>query len=177
MCRVMSVYDLTVLIQKPPLSLHAKDSNFRLDFLNYWIHFPHSIILCIMDYIIICIIVLWNSKFIITLVAAVSRLWAKSTQNSQTFFICIVYIYHIYICVVNVWNTEILIVNVQTDKWLDYDLQRTERGRPSERTENSRTKLLKRKKYLVKRPQSGLNTKTYWLTVSRKVTLTLIYLF
>jgi hypothetical protein len=32
------------------------------------------------------------------------------------------------------------------------------------RTTNSRPKLLKRKHYLVKCPQSGLNTKTYWLT-------------
>jgi hypothetical protein len=42
-----------------------------------------------------------------------------------------------------------------------------------DRTRNSRPKHLKRKQYLVKRPQSGLDAKTYWLTVSRKVTLTL----
>jgi hypothetical protein len=43
-----------------------------------------------------------------------------------------------------------------------------------DKTTNSRPKHLKRKQYLVKRPQSGLDAKTYWLmTVSRKVTLTL----
>jgi hypothetical protein len=41
-----------------------------------------------------------------------------------------------------------------------------------DRTTNSRPELLKRKQYLVKRPQSGLDTKTYWPTVSRKVTST-----
>jgi hypothetical protein len=41
----------------------------------------------------------------------------------------------------------------------------SERAPHRERTINSRPKLLKRKQYLVKRPQSGLATKTYWLTV------------
>jgi hypothetical protein len=39
-----------------------------------------------------------------------------------------------------------------------------ERAPHKDRTTNSRPKLLKRKRYLVKRPQSGLDTKTYWLT-------------
>jgi hypothetical protein len=57
----------------------------------------------------------------------------------------------------------------------------SERSSHRDRATNSRPKLMKRKEYLVKRPQSGLNTKTYWLTdwltdwltVRRKVTLTL----
>jgi hypothetical protein len=40
--------------------------------------------------------------------------------------------------------------------------------------EKFRPKHLERKQYLVKRPQSGLDTKIYWLTVSRKVILTLV---
>jgi hypothetical protein len=40
----------------------------------------------------------------------------------------------------------------------------SERAPHSERTTNFRPKLLKRKQYLVKRPQNGLDTKTYWLT-------------
>jgi hypothetical protein len=71
---------------------------------------------------------------------------------------------------------------LHTDKWLDCDLQRTDpasrqRGHPTDRTTYSRHKLLKRKQYLVKCRQSGLDTKAYihsdWLTVGRKVTLTL----
>jgi hypothetical protein len=53
----------------------------------------------------------------------------------------------------------------------------SERAPHRDRTANSRPKLLKRKQNLVKRPQSGLDTKTYWLTDwltdCRKVTLTL----
>jgi hypothetical protein len=49
----------------------------------------------------------------------------------------------------------------------------SERAPYRDRTRNSRPKLLKRKQYVVKRPQSGLDTKTHWLTVSLKVTLTL----
>jgi hypothetical protein len=37
----------------------------------------------------------------------------------------------------------------------------SERELHRDRTTNSRPKLLKRKQYLVKRPQSGLDTKTY----------------
>jgi hypothetical protein len=40
----------------------------------------------------------------------------------------------------------------------------SERAPHRDRTTNSRPKILKRKQYLVKRPQSGLDTKTYWLT-------------
>jgi hypothetical protein len=66
-----------------------------------------------------------------------------------------------------------LIVNVHTDKRLDCDLQRTDpaccqRECPTDRTTN----FLKEKQYLIKHPQSGLDTKTYWLTVSCKVTVT-----
>jgi hypothetical protein len=62
-----------------------------------------------------------------------------------------------------------------TRLWLTMDRPSlsSERVPQRDRTTNSRPKLLKRKQYLVKRPQSGLDTKTYWLTVSRKATLTL----
>jgi hypothetical protein len=49
----------------------------------------------------------------------------------------------------------------------------SERAPDRDKTTNSRPNHLKRKQYLVKRPQSGLEAKTHWLTVSRKVTLTL----
>jgi hypothetical protein len=49
----------------------------------------------------------------------------------------------------------------------------SERAPHRDRRTNSRHKHLKRKKYLVKRPQSGLDVKTYRLNVSRKVILTL----
>jgi hypothetical protein len=68
-----------------------------------------------------------------------------------------------------------------TRRWLTKDRPGllSERAPHRDRTTNSRPKLLKRKHYLVKRPQSGLDTKTYWLinwlTVNRKVTLTLAY--
>jgi hypothetical protein len=61
--------------------------------------------------------------------------------------------------------------------WLWKSSLSSERAPHRGRTTNSRPKLLKRKQHLVKCPQSGLDTKTYWLTdwltVSRKVTLTL----
>jgi hypothetical protein len=47
-----------------------------------------------------------------------------------------------------------------------------QRGRPTE----TRQQTLDRKKYLVKRPQSGLDTMTYGLTVSRNMTLALVIL-
>jgi hypothetical protein len=50
----------------------------------------------------------------------------------------------------------------------------SERAPHRDRTTNSRPKHLKRKQYLFRRPQSGLDTRhADWLTVSRKVTLTI----
>jgi hypothetical protein len=46
---------------------------------------------------------------------------------------------------------------------LRHDLS-SKRAPHRDRTTNSRPKLLKMKQYLVKRPQSGLENKTYWLT-------------
>jgi hypothetical protein len=50
----------------------------------------------------------------------------------------------------------------------------SDRARHRDRTTNSRPELLKRKHYLVKHRQIGLDTKTFWLTdwltLSRKVT-------
>jgi hypothetical protein len=43
----------------------------------------------------------------------------------------------------------------------------SERAPQRDSTTNSRPKVLKRKQYLVKRPQSGLDTETYWLTDSQ----------
>jgi hypothetical protein len=62
-----------------------------------------------------------------------------------------------------------------TRLWLEKDRPgfSSERAPHRDKTTNSRPKHLKRKQYLVKRPQSGLDTKTYWLTVSRKMTPTL----
>jgi hypothetical protein len=60
--------------------------------------------------------------------------------------------------------------NVHTDSWLDRDLS-SERAPHRDRATNSILKLLKRKNYLVKRPQSWLDPD--WLTISSKVTLTL----
>jgi hypothetical protein len=63
-------------------------------------------------------------------------------------------------------------------KWVWFTKNRlglsSERAPHRDRTTNSRPKLLKRMQYLVKRPQSWLDIKTYWLTVSRKMTLTLL---
>jgi hypothetical protein len=49
----------------------------------------------------------------------------------------------------------------------------SEKAPRRDKTTNFTPKHLTRKQYLLKRPQSGLDTKTYWLTVSRKVTLSL----
>jgi hypothetical protein len=61
-----------------------------------------------------------------------------------------------------------------TKLWLTKDRPSlsSERAPHRDTTTNSRPKLLQRKQYLVKRPQSGLDTKTYWLT--DEVTLTLV---
>jgi hypothetical protein len=40
----------------------------------------------------------------------------------------------------------------------------SERAPHRDKTTNSRLKHLRRKQYLVKRPQSGLDTKTYWMS-------------
>jgi hypothetical protein len=66
-------------------------------------------------------------------------------------------------------HQDILTVSLKVALSLRHDLS-SERAPHRDRA-NSRPKLLKRKQYLVKRPQSGLDTKIYWLTVSLKVTL------
>jgi hypothetical protein len=63
------------------------------------------------------------------------------------------------------------------DKWLDYDLQRTDpascqRGRPTEIRQQISDPNTE-KEVISGQTSTGLDTKTYWLTVSRKVTLTL----
>jgi hypothetical protein len=66
-----------------------------------------------------------------------------------------------------------------TRLWLTKDRPglSSERAPHKDNTTHFRPKHLKRKQHLVKRPQSGLDTRTYWLTdwltISRKETLTL----
>jgi hypothetical protein len=58
-------------------------------------------------------------------------------------------------------NTYCKIVNTFTKDRPGFS---SERAPHRDRTTNSRPKLLKRKQYLVKCPQSWLDTKTFWLT-------------
>jgi hypothetical protein len=98
------------------------------------------------------------------------------------YIFCLVYLFF-FVCVcvcvcacagvcvcVCVWGGECVkhknVNSKCTHRRLECDLQRTDpasrqRGHSKEMTTNSRPKLLKRKQNLVKRPQSGLDTKTY----------------
>jgi hypothetical protein len=103
------------------------------------------------------------------------------------YYMYIVYILYICIILYYTYYTYIYIIHIlyvydkcvkdkdvnckcthrqMTRLWLTKDRPglSSERAPHRDRKTNSRPKLLKRKQYLVKRPQSGLNTKTYWLT-------------
>jgi hypothetical protein len=85
---------------------------------------------------------------------------------------------YIYIYMVKDWNTRLLIVNVLIDKWLDWDLQRTD---PASRQTGHLTKT--GQQILDQNPWIGSNIwskvhkvgstprHTDWMTVSRKMWL------
>jgi hypothetical protein len=63
----------------------------------------------------------------------------------------------------NIWSNIHKVGSTPIHTDFDSDLS-SERTPHKDRTTNSRPKLLKRKQYLVKRSQSGIDTKTYWMT-------------